>query len=165
MPDDLLQTLTKYRAWADRLTYAALSRVPEHELTKARPTTFGTISHTLHHIQIVDEIFQAHLEGRTHGHVKRTQDSVPRISTLEERATELSAWWIELPKRLPANRLSEPIEFRFVSGKEGRMTAAEIIQHVVTHATYHRGYVDDMMYQIPIEPPATDLSVFLSRPD
>ena len=164
MPDGLLQTMTKYRAWADHLTYAALSHVPEHELTKLRPTTFGTIARTLHHIQIVDEIFQAHLEGRAHGHTARTQDSAPPIPVLEERAVELNAWWIDFADNLPAGQLNEPVLFRFVSGKEGRMTPAEIIHHVVTHATYHRGYVDDMMYQIPVKPPATDLSVFLSRP-
>ena len=54
-----------------------------------------------------------------------------------------------------------PVDFKFVSGADGRMTRAEMILHVVQHASYHRGYVDDMMYQIPVEPPSTDLNVFL----
>ncbi len=41
------------------------------------------------------------------------------------------------------------------------MSRGEMIAHVVNHATYHRGFVADMMYQVPAMPPATDLPVFL----
>lgn len=41
------------------------------------------------------------------------------------------------------------------------MTREEIILHVVNHATYHRGFVADVFYQVPAKPPATDLPVFL----
>lgn len=37
----------------------------------------------------------------------------------------------------------------------------EIILHIVNHGTYHRGFVSDMLDQMPIVPPATDLTVFL----
>jgi uncharacterized damage-inducible protein DinB len=41
------------------------------------------------------------------------------------------------------------------------MTRAEMIMHVVNHATYHRGIVSEMLYQVPVAAPATDLPVFL----
>src|SRR2546429_6681738 len=36
-----------------------------------------------------------------------------------------------------------------------------IVLHVVNHGSYHRGFVSDMMYQVPFVPPANDLPVFL----
>jgi uncharacterized damage-inducible protein DinB len=41
------------------------------------------------------------------------------------------------------------------------MTCEQIILHLVNHATYHRGFVGDMMYQARVTPPANDLTVFL----
>lgn len=29
------------------------------------------------------------------------------------------------------------------------------------HATYHRGHIEGVMYQLSIEPPATDIPVFI----
>jgi uncharacterized damage-inducible protein DinB len=36
-----------------------------------------------------------------------------------------------------------------------------IVLHVVNHKTYHRGHIADMLFQIPVQPPTTDLPVFL----
>lgn len=41
------------------------------------------------------------------------------------------------------------------------MTREQIVLHVVNHATYHRGFVGDMMYQVPFAPPSNDLPVFI----
>ena len=49
----------------------------------------------------------------------------------------------------------------FVGGGEGTMTCAEILMHLVNHTTYHRGYIADMLYQVPANPPTTDLTVFI----
>ena len=57
--------------------------------------------------------------------------------------------------------LERRVDFTFVGGGEGTMTCAEILMHLVNHGTYHRGYVADMLYQVPANPPTTDLPVFL----
>ena len=36
-----------------------------------------------------------------------------------------------------------------------------MLQHVVTHATYHRGHICGAFYQLGVESPTTDLPVFL----
>ena len=41
------------------------------------------------------------------------------------------------------------------------MTCAEIALHLANHTTYHRGYIADMLYQVPANPPTTDLTVFI----
>ena len=46
-------------------------------------------------------------------------------------------------------------------GGNGAMTREEIFLHLVNHATYHRGFVNDMMYQVPAKPPSNDLPVYL----
>jgi uncharacterized damage-inducible protein DinB len=41
------------------------------------------------------------------------------------------------------------------------MHRGEIVLHVVNHTTYHRGHIGAMIYDVPAEPPTTDLPVFL----
>jgi uncharacterized damage-inducible protein DinB len=53
------------------------------------------------------------------------------------------------------------VRFTYVGGGEGVMSCAEIALHVGNHATYHRGYIADMFFQVPAQPPTTDLTVFI----
>jgi len=158
---DLARLLTRYRAWADEFTYETAATLPLEEITKERQTTFKTIGHTLQHVHIVDEIFRAHLENRAHGYKRRTAETLPPIDELHRRASMMNKWWIDFADGLTDDGRSDPIAFEFVDGSPGLMTRLEIILHVVQHATYHRGYLDDMLYQVPVTPPATDLTVFL----
>lgn len=156
-----LQMLVRYKAWASDIAYDTVSRLPEAELTKERPTTFKTILHTLNHIYVVEDIFRSHLEGRKHEYTARNTPTSPPLSELQQSAAGMSRWYIDLTDRLSEAELAETIEFEFVGGGDGAMTRAEILHHIVNHATYHHGFVSDMLYQVPLVPPANDLPVFL----
>ena len=41
------------------------------------------------------------------------------------------------------------------------MTREEIVLHLVNHSTYHRGYVGDMLKQVPYYRPANDLTMLV----
>lgn len=43
------------------------------------------------------------------------------------------------------------------------MKVFEIVQHMVNHASYHRGHIEGVLYQMSIEPPVTDIPVFLQK--
>ncbi len=155
--------LTRYKAWADDLSYETAATLSLEELLKERQTTFKTIAHTLHHTYIVDDMFKAHIEGRRHGYTSRSLPVVPPIDVLREQVSEMNRWWMDLADGMADDALSAPVEFTFVNGDPGKMTRRDIILHVVQHATYHRGYVDDLMYQVPVIPPITDLTAFLQE--
>ena len=55
----------------------------------------------------------------------------------------------------------EIVNSTFIGGGEGSMTRGDILLHVVNHTTYHRGHIAALIYQIPAQPPVTDLPVFL----
>jgi uncharacterized damage-inducible protein DinB len=50
-----------------------------------------------------------------------------------------------------------------ISGERGTMTRGAILLHVVNHATYHRGWVAEMFFQLPARNPTIDLPVYLSN--
>lgn len=61
-----LLIMLDYKDYADDLSYATMADLPEEELVKQGQTTFGSILSTLNHVQVVDDIFRYHLEGRQH---------------------------------------------------------------------------------------------------
>jgi uncharacterized damage-inducible protein DinB len=157
-----LTMLTRYKSWADELMYSALRVLPEGEATKKRATRFGSMLHTLNHVHVIDLIFQAHLQGRPHGFTARNTPTHPPTDELWDAVRTLDQWYVDYAAGLSDRQSDERIEFHFVDGGAGVMSRGEMILHVVVnHGTYHRGFVADLMYQVPAMPPATDLPVFL----
>jgi uncharacterized damage-inducible protein DinB len=159
--NNMTKSLTGYRAWANKLTFNSLLSLPNEEIYKERATRFGNIVHTLNHVYVIDDIFKAHLLNKPHSYTARNTESSPLLEELWGKQKLIDQWYIEYAKSLSEKQLAELIEFNFVDGGKGEMTREEMILHSVNHATYHRGFVGDMMYQIPVTPPANDYTVFL----
>jgi uncharacterized damage-inducible protein DinB len=155
------QTLTRYKAWANDLLFAALSRLPESDLIAPRPIVFGSVLRTLNHVHAMDQVWQAHLEGRPHGLSTRNPDTHPAFEELRSAQRQIDTWYIRYADSLPKQGHDQVVNFTFIGGGSGSMTRGDILLHVVNHATYHRGHIADMMYQIAARPPTTDLPVFL----
>jgi uncharacterized damage-inducible protein DinB len=156
-----LKMLTRYNAWSDDLIFSALTTLPEGEATKERPTRFKTMVNTLNHIYVIEDIFQAHLQGRPHHYAARNTPTHPPLEELWHSVKTIDQWYIDYVAALPAKQLDERVLFEFVGGGKGVMSRREIILHIVNHGSYHRGMVHDVMYQVPAKPPAMDLTVFL----
>lgn len=77
----------------------------------------------------------------------------------------LDRWYLAFASELPADRRNVPIDFQFVDGGRGTMTAEEMLLHVVNHGTYHRGYIADMLYEAGLKPPTMDIPVFVRDGD
>jgi len=155
------RTLTRYNAWANELIFAAVAALPEGEATKPRRSVFKNMVHTLNHSYVIDRIFQAHLEGRDHGYTARNTESHPPLAELRRAQLDLDKWYVATYDGIDEARLNETVRFTFVGGGEGAMTRGEILQHLVNHASYHRGFVAQMICDVPARPPTTDLTVFL----
>jgi uncharacterized damage-inducible protein DinB len=153
--------LTRYNAWADKLIFEAVDRLPEGEATKPRQSVFKSMVHTLNHIYVIDRVFQAHLEGREHGYTARNTETHPPLAELWRLQQETDAWFVAWSDTLTDAALARRVAFDFIGGGQGMMTQGEILLHVVNHTTYHRGFVADFFCQVPARPPTADLTVFL----
>lgn len=157
----LMQTLTRYRAWADRLLYQSLAAMPESGLTAAQPIVFGNLLRTLNHVYCMDQVWKAHLEGVPHGFSSRNPEDCPGFDALQLAQAQMDEWYVGYAESLDERAIDETVRFTFIGGGEGAMRRGEILLHVVNHATYHRGHVAMMMYGLSVPPPTTDLPVYL----
>jgi len=135
--------------------------LPPGELELERQTLFKTFIGTLNHSYVVDLIWQAHLTGRPHGFTARNVVLHSDLEALWRAQQKMNDWLVDWSAAQTDSTLSETVHFEFVSGAPGVLTRGGILMHVVDHATYHRGYVSDLFYQVPATPPTTDLCVFL----
>jgi uncharacterized damage-inducible protein DinB len=155
------RTLTRYNQWANDAIFQAIAKLPEGEAARDRQSLFKNMVHTLNHNYVIDRIFQAHLEGRDHGYTARNTPDHPPLDQLWRDQQALDRWYVDWSDGLTDAALDETIEFGYVGGGEGRMTRGEILLHIVNHTSYHRGFVGEMMYKVPVRAPTTDLTVFL----
>ena len=153
--------LTRYNSWANRLIFDAVAALPEGEATRERQSLFRNMVHTLNHNYVIDRIWQAHLEGRSHGYVARNTEAHPPLAELWRAQQEVDRWYIAWSDALSEAALEERVSFTLIGGNRGVMTRGEILLHIVNHTSYHRGFVADLFYQVPARPPTTDLPVFL----
>jgi uncharacterized damage-inducible protein DinB len=160
---DYLHTLMRYKAWANELVFDAAAKLPEAELTAPRKIVFGNMLRTLNHVYAMEEVWRAHLEGRSHGYTTRNPDACPSLAELRQAQRAMDAWWVDYAVSLPESKQEEVVSFRFIGGGPGAMARRDILLHVANHATYHRGNVASMMYQANTPPPTTDLPVFLKH--
>ena len=155
----LLNSLFRHKAWANEELYA--------EVAKLDPATHQAERHSairlLNHIFVVDRIFRAHLAGEAHGYAGTNTPETPTLDELREAAAATDRWYVDYTAGVPAERLGEAIGFTFTDGLRGRMTREEMLAHVVTHGSYHRGGVGRILAQAGVQPPRDIYTVFLHR--
>jgi uncharacterized damage-inducible protein DinB len=161
MTPQAVRMLTRYNAWANKAIFDAVAALPAGEATKERPTLFRNMVNTLNHLYVVDLIWQAHLQGREHNIPALRTVLHPELANLWRAQVEIDGWYVSYGDALSPAALDEKVDFTLIGGNKGTMRRGEILLHVVNHTSYHRGWVADMFYQIPLQPPYTDLPVYL----
>jgi uncharacterized damage-inducible protein DinB len=157
--------LAGYKCWANQRLFDSLAALPPGEVSKERVSVFKNMIGTLNHIYVVDCIWQAHLEGRRHGFETSHGLLHPELAELCIAQKEIDHWYCSWSAEQTEVSLDKPLRFTFVSGESGTMSAGAMLMHVVNHATYHRGWVIQMYFDIPAMPPMTDLPIFLRETD
>jgi len=152
-----LQLLVTHTAWANQQLFGALHGV------KAFETRGGAdlIVRILDHIHVVRQIFQAHLQGVSHGYQATQRAVLPSLEELDRESGTIDRWYVDTAASLRTDELARPRDVRFTDGKVVTMTAATMILHVITHTIHHRGNVDAIMYQTGMPRPRDGFPEFL----
>jgi uncharacterized damage-inducible protein DinB len=156
-----IQTLTRYKAWADNLFLSVVSELPASVLSAPRPGFFGNLIRTLNHSLAMDHVWQSHLLGKPHGLTTRNPEHCPEMEELFAAQRAVDNWYVTYADSISDQELNDIVEFEFIGGGQGAMSRGDILLHVVNHTTYHRGQVADILYHLSVFPPTTDLPVFL----
>jgi uncharacterized damage-inducible protein DinB len=151
-----IQSLFAQKAWANSDLFNLLSTLPAQHTS-----AIHTATRTLNHIFVVDRIFQAHLQGKEHGYTATNTQATPELGELQFSVAETDVWFVNYAATATAVQLGEKIPFRFTDGDHGTMTREEMLLHVITHGSYHRGNVGQILKSIDVAPPRDLYTKFL----
>lgn len=153
-----LKSLFGHQAWANSELFAILKDLPQEH---AEP--LNTCIRTLNHIYVVDRIFRAHLSGERRPFDATNTTDTPTLDQLHADVKATDAWYLSYVSALTPSSLSTVLDFEFTDGDRGRMSREEILLHVVSHGTYHRGNVGQVLKFIAVAPPRDLYTKFLHQ--
>ena len=157
---EALLVLLDYHYWArDRLLDAVEEITPDH-FHRNMGNSFPSIRDTLLHIVFAEWVWRLRWEGKSlHGHLD---------SNDFETVQDVRACWIEEEHRvrrfvnqLGPDGLNHVFHYTNLGGKPTKSVFWQSVQHIVNHASYHRGQVTTMLRQLGAQPPdSQDLITF-----
>ncbi len=161
MTTTLLPSLFAQKSWANHELFNALAQVDAEQ----HAATLHMAIRMLNHIHVVDRIFQAHLQGLAHGYSAANTDATPALGELHFAVAETDAWFERHVAEADIGTMGERIAFSFTDGDRGCMSREEMLVHVITHGSYHRGNVGQMLKFIDVAPPRDLYTKFLHLQD
>jgi uncharacterized damage-inducible protein DinB len=155
----LLNSLYRHKAWANEELFAQVRAIDPATQAEARHSAIRL----LNHIYVVDRIFAAHLAGSAHGYDGTNTKETPTLDELEAGVKACDRWYVDYTASVDDARLAESLAFTFTDGLQGRMTRGEMLAHIVTHGSYHRGGVGRILAGASVPPPRDLYTIHLHR--
>jgi uncharacterized damage-inducible protein DinB len=146
-----LKTLLDYHYWArDRLLEAIEPLTPD-QFTKDLGSSFKSVRDTVAHLHAAEWAWHSRWTG-----VSPTQllpdDRFADVSAIRKAWSELEQQVRGLVDALGEAGVAQVIDYKLLSGAEGSSPFWQMLQHVVNHASYHRGQVTTMLRQLGAQP-------------
>lgn len=152
-----LLSLFAQKSWANNELFNLLAEVGAERHAGA----VHSAVRTLNHIHVVDRIFRAHLLGEPHGYSATNTEHTPDLGELQFSVAQTDAWFEGYTAEITEQQLGQRICFRFTDGDAGCMTREEMLVHVISHGSYHRGNVGQVLKSISVAPPRDLYTKFL----
>ncbi len=153
-----LNRLFDYHYWARDRMLAAVAALPSEQFTRDLGNSFGSVRDTIAHLCDAEHIWLTRWKG---GQPTGFQDPT-RLPDIAAARAE----WANLEREMRAflqqtNDVERVIEYKDFKGGARSNPFWQMAQHVVNHASYHRGQVTTMLRQLGATPPQfQDLIVY-----
>jgi uncharacterized damage-inducible protein DinB len=153
-----LARMLAYLDWANDATLAGARDLPPDVLTREVGISFGSILGTLQHMLWAERTwFERWSRGADPEGYLAPADLGGLEAAWRELADERRTWLAGLG----AAAADTVVRYRHFRDGEQKGTLGDLVFHVVTHATLHRGQVIGMMRQEGVTPPATGMRAFM----
>ena len=87
----------------------------------------------------------------------------PSISELRQFMAKNDRWLVEYTASISSEELTRTISFRFVDGDPGSLTVEEILLHLLTHGSNHRGMASRVLAENSLERPKDTFTRYLHQ--
>ena len=144
---DDLRTLLDYHYWARDRVLDAVAPLTAEQFTRDVGNSFKSIRDTLVHTAGAEGLWYLRWTGQS-------PTALPDPTDFPDLAS-ISAFWLDQEQKirvfldgLDADGIERVFHYRAMTGQELSSVFRHMLQHVVNHATYHRGQVTTMLRQV-----------------
>ncbi len=157
-----IQYLFEYTKWANHLVLDAAAAISTEELMKDRAVSYQSMHGTLVHMMFGEWVWLRRFQG-TSPDAPLAASDFPDLAALKNAWQKIEAERDEFLAGLTDESLQNDLTYKDVAGNEYTNPLGLLMQHVVNHATLHRGQIVAMIRQSNIKPPATDFLYYFRK--
>ena len=146
-----LQTLLDFHYWArDRILTAAEALTPE-QFTRDLGSSFKSVRDTLAHTYSAEWAWYSRFQGISPTSML-AYDQFPDVDSLRTAWRGVEGKMRAFVNGIDDGGVNRVYEFKMLSGQPASGVLWQMLQHVVNHASYHRGQVTTMLRQLGEKP-------------
>lgn len=154
MTNEEINALLDYHYWARDRMLAALDPLTPEQFTQPIESSFKSIRDTVVHTMGAEAVWYSRWRGNPQGML--AAEGFLDVGSLRSAWCELESGVRTFFRELGAERIDARIEYKSLKGEPHSSTVAQMLQHVVNHASYHRGQVTTMLRQLGAKPPESN---------
>lgn len=149
-------TLFDYDRWATDRVLDVAETLTEEQYARNLSSSFGGIRGTLVHIYAADWVWLERWRGNSPTTLIREED-IPTFPLLFERWKNWRTDADAFLQSVTEEQLASLLSYADIKGNAHSQILWQQMQHLINHATYHRGQVTTLFRQLGVKAVGTDL--------
>jgi uncharacterized damage-inducible protein DinB len=146
-----LRTMLDYHYWARDRMLNALEGLSSEQYNKDLGSSFKSIRETVVHVYAAEWAWCSRWHG-TSPTALLSSEPYPDVASIRNAWAENEARVRAFADGLGESGIDKVIEYKMLNGSSGASPFWQMLQHVVNHASYHRGQVTTMLRQLGAAP-------------
>lgn len=158
-----LRTLHDYHYWARDRMFEALEPLTPDQVNRDMGSSFKSIRETVTHIYAAELAWYSRWEGNSPTALLPS-DQFSDLAAVRRAWSEHETKMRAFVDSLGDAGIARVFEYTLLTGQSGSSPFWQMLQHVVNHASYHRGQVTTMLRQLGAQPAKSmDMIAFYRR--
>jgi uncharacterized damage-inducible protein DinB len=146
-----LRTLLDYHYWARDRMFDALEPLTPDQITRDMGGSFKSLHDTVSHLYAAELAWYSRWQGSSPTALA-TGGAFPDLAAVRRGWSEQEAKMRAFVEDLGEAGISRVFEFKLLTGQSAASPFWQMLQHIVNHASYHRGQVTTMLRQLGAQP-------------
>ncbi|WP_020405797.1 DinB family protein [Hahella ganghwensis] len=149
----------QYKKWANN----ELLNFGEQQFSKLPESDSTFFIRILNHTAVVDSLFISRILGEPEKYSGDNTVETPTLSELRETMNQNDSWLVDFAESTSKEELKRIVSFNFVDGDTGQMSVEEILLHLLTHGSNHRGMASRVLAENNLERPKDTFTRYLHQ--
>lgn len=146
-----LKTMVDYHYWARDRMLEALEPLTADQYNRELGSSFKSIRETVVHIYAAEWAWHSRWVGHSPTALV-SSEAYPDVASVRRVWTDHEKQIRAFVDDLGEHGISKSFDYKLLNGASGSSPFWQMLQHVVNHASYHRGQVTTMLRQIGAQP-------------